>query len=538
MNNNKNIEKSPVSYHIFLLPFRWDIKSNSKGLSDITFNDRTNLTEIKEILTKNNWVSKVFSVDKNHVNYNISSYYYDFVFDAIVNEKKDENNSIKDNVILNFEYDKKVCVDPLYIIKVKGNEKRKEATYSLTIDKINLDIYNCGIGILSFHLSNTDQNISFDDVLNINEFGRRIYPQFLKEKGNVETKKTFLADEITLKINDQPNYKWIEDFTSFEKIPNQPFVLPKYIKELLGVKFKTNENELNEKDVLVKWLVDDRMFVLCWYGDYFLSNKICQKIKAIHDIEYQYNYFKSEDWYKFNFIDTSEPTCQNVNMLETLNKKHTYDRWADYNTLYGVTRYSFVCLTDNYPNLEKNKADFVLEHMKGIYFHLVSLCLAQRSTVLRFSYEVTRISSIEDKKTEVLADLCKQINEEYLKFVNKMYFREVTAQEQGIELYDKLQEVMRIEHDVKTLSKEIKNLYQFVDLLVEKSKSEKINKIQFWAAIFAIFSLITGVFGMNFFSQPKDGLFSNFNTILQIVAIVLFGFLSIILIQLLRKKFN
>ncbi len=94
--------------------------------------------------------------------------------------------------------------------------------------------------------------------------------------------------------------------------------------------------------------------------------------------------------------------------------------------------------------------------------------MLQRATIVVFSGEVARIS---DKLSN---DFSKLYNEKtnisrlylwYIKFVNRIYFREVTPQEQGIELYTKLQDQMRIGRDVEDLGKELGELNEFVETI-------------------------------------------------------------------------
>jgi len=138
-------------------------------------------------------------------------------------------------------------------------------------------------------------------------------------------------------------------------------------------------------------------------------------------------------------------------------------------------------------------------HMKTMYYQMVVLSLMQRASILRFSGEVTAISELDDEDTQLKE--IKHINKAYLKFINSMYFREVTAQEQGIELYDMIQEHMRIERDVKDLNREIDELYQFAKLLEDEKERNKTNKHTWLATIFLPAMLISGILGMNIWEE-------------------------------------
>lgn len=257
------------------------------------------------------------------------------------------------------------------------------------------------------------------------------------------------------------------------------------------------------------------MFVVSWYGNNKIASELSHK-KQVFENHYlnkretgrtqkakEYNYLKNDDWYRYLFNDGgSSPTCQNSEMKQELLQKHTYARWADTQTFYGVTCYSFVALTD--------KGDFaknvIQTHVKTMYYQMVVLSLMQRASILRFSGEVTKISELDFENSDNEAELkeIKSINSAYLKFSNQMYFREVTAQEQGIELFDMIQEKMRIERDVKDLNREIDELYQFAKLLEDekernniKEQNNNMGRISLIGAIFLVPTLLTGLFGMN-----------------------------------------
>ena len=131
-----------------------------------------------------------------------------------------------------------------------------------------------------------------------------------------------------------------------------------------------------------------------------------------------------------------------------------------------------------------------------MYYQMAVLCLIQRASVLRFSYEITQIThSIFNKKVD-LSKQIKEIYENYIIFLNRIYFREVTSQIQGIELYTMFQEAMNLEKEVKDLDNEIQELFEYQNM----QEQRRLNKI---ASLFLPITLITSFLGMNTFD---DGL--------------------------------
>ncbi len=406
-------------------------------------------------------------------------------------------------------YNFKVCTD---------GYKKTYKSYSLHIDSIILHLYSTGVGVLSFHLNNRLKEQSDpDDILNINQAGRRLYPPFFgMDHHLIGTQAQFqfkdfsygldivqqkeLAVEFSvmsdLQFDDFRNYRNPENFKS------NPFQIPGHISFLFqGIPLTVDKADFKSPDrkVYINPLIDDRMFVLCWYG----NDKIIDDLKAndkdhCKDEKENLLYLKSDWWYKFMFNDQNSSTCQNLEMKEDLIKKHTYTRWSDYGTFYGVNRYSFVCLTGSMEHLKKPwiNAAFLVNHMQTMYYKLCELCLVQRACIIRFSDEVTGISSMKDNKKISLTDRIGNLYQQYMRFVNRIYFREVTAQEQGIELYDMLQKHMKIEQNVKDLDTEIKELHSYISLIQDQKQSRNIELLTIIGALFIMPTFIISFLGM------------------------------------------
>lgn len=460
------------SYHIFLFPFK------------MRFADKCEDKTLKP--NEDKWEPKPFKIE-NPENYNEYIYFYDFVRESIFDVEKPVQpfeyklSEKVEKLVQCFEYklsEKTANFTPRYKIGITSCDKKGQKEYLLPIDKITLAIYEKeGIGILSFFLQNNDYPYQ-KDILNINDFGKRIYPQFLAVDTNdtntsytKATQRAFLAKEISLFLttNDAPTFK--TNFTSFDKInpgfEEQPLIA-NFITELIGGKVVSEAIKSTSKpkddEILISPLLDDRMFVLCWYGNNGLSNQYSDNRGD------NYGYLQDNFWYQFVFMDNNGPTCQSKFMHTKLVKNATNERWVNYGTLYGVTRYSFVLLTDN-GNFGKQT---LLPHLKTMYTKMVTLSLVQRAAILKFSSEVVTISDLtQDKISTETADLYKG----YIQFVNKIYFREVTPQEQGIELYDLLQKQMRIADHVKDLDNEIAELHNYVSLLEDKKRNEEATEL-------------------------------------------------------------
>ncbi len=350
--------------------------------------------------------------------------------------------------------------------------------------------------MLSLELANRAYE-EMDDMLKINDFGRRIYPQFLGDRGIEDTKGAFLPERVTLKLGEQEISEPFDDAGRFRK--DHP-VVARYISELLGDRFTTDPDRHKKQPgtLLYRPTIDDRMYVVCWYGSDDWSSRLKWKRR-----DGDHNYLHSEMWYRFIFFDGNDLTCQHPEMRTDLIRNATYERWADYGTFFGISRYSLVCITDS-----EFGYSLLRQHMRRHYGQMAALLLAQRASILRFSDEVTRISrrikGLSRLKGSAYRESVKNIQRDveplhadYIRFVNRMWFTEVTPQEQGIEMYNKATETMHLKADMAELKGEIKELYEFISMLQDRTTNRQVSKQTILGTIFLPMVVLTGFFGMN-----------------------------------------
>ena len=525
MTGEQEGSKDFYSYHIFLFPFKWDYKASDTSIENIPFEERTRIDYFDKSLDKKRWIANDFSIEKG-IDYNEWIYFYPFVRQAIYTTNDQKEGLIK-------QYLFALKDDGIYSIHTKKGKQR----YDLDLERITLNCYDTGVAILTYHLKNSKYTDK-EDILIINDFGRRIHPSFLDANSfDISfTKNSFLADKIELNYDEDNPITESEDFSYYDNpdsIKQNPIYLPNHVGKLLGTNFKTAN--IQNGDILVDPIIDDRMYVICWYG----NDNESERLKEWNGSDKIYKYELDDFWYQFIFIDNDEVTCTGRKMKQNLINQSTNTRWIEdtektkYGTLYGITRYSFLMLT----NEGWFSKTILPNHLKTMYYQMVMLNLAQRASVLRFSSEITYVSGLND---DVIVDSVKQLYKKYLRFLNKIHFREVTAQEQGIELYDKLQEMMKIERDVQNMDRELEELHNYAILvegekrlkeeqeqtkiekqreydekererkrqvredarkIIEGQKTDAINRLSLIGALFLIPTFISGYYGMNIFND-------------------------------------
>lgn len=478
------------SYHIFMFPF--SMKQEWKQ------------QDIDNMMKNANWERAQFAYDKGDFasNFSEQGYFYDFSSGAMIDDPDSLNRVLT-------TYQLPIGKEATYTINI--NKYGKASTYILKVEKIELNVYDEKAAILSFHLNN-DRYTELQDILYINDYGRRIYPQYLvnenDESGIIDlqrTKNTFLADSICLNLGNRPLYK--DDFASYARKTIPPYTMPKYIKALLP-------EPMHE----CRWLLDDRMYVVSYFSNGDFSSRM-RNGYAKND-----QWLKKENvewwWYQYVFVDNDDPTCQDEKMFKDLLHKATYTRWSDYGTFFGISRYSFTILCGDF--------EILLRHTKTMYYRMASLVLAQRALSLYYSREISEISRDLDENKLTNKELRARVNtlnRDYLRFVNNVYFREITPQDQGIELYDLMQKQMNIERDEKGLSTEVEQLYHYVTMANDEQRNNEAERLSIIATLFLVPTLITGIWGMNLEETPMTNTwywaFTAMAAVLAVVIIVL-----------------
>lgn len=477
---------STYSFHTFMFPFRWKIKD----LDNRTFSEQIDLNNIRYAQSPN-WERLTVPVKENESNdlYNERNYFYEFVHPALYDDNSEHT------IIRHFERREPKHGEVNYRIVCGSNKKE----YLLDVRAINLNLYSTGVGVLSFYIHNTCYP-DFDDILAINQYGRRVFPAFISDVQH----RFELAHCIEF---NGLNGIYSEDFSSYSNkvFSNTP---ASFITKMV--------HEVAE-DIELQPVIDDRMFVICW----------CKNNGLVDQFKTGYDRFiaDNKEWYKFVFVDTGSPTCTNDQMRKDLIKKATYPRWQQEGSLYGVSRYSMVMLTND------TCPDFLTNYFETEYARMAELVFMQRATVLRFSSEITHISNMSLQKG--FGARVSSLYKEYIRFENQIYFREVSAQDQGIEMYKLLFDAVNLKEQVEKLDDEIEELYNFVSLREDRITNRTMSLLTWITTIFLPVTVTTGFFAMTNYVFDRQ---NNQHLLLQILILVCFSLLVILTTLTIKNK--
>ena len=434
------------SYHTFYFPFVW----NMDGMEYDKYVEKFSSTSwecINDDCTKTVTKGGEFDTDleKKYRKYHYFS-----------RSAREVIGGMGGDFVTNLSYDpKNVHNKAKYMIETKG------ITYALLLNAIRLKIYNTGIAILIFECKN-DSYQTIDDVKNINEYGRRIYAPFLGASS------VMCADKIGIKYENRQVLADLEKEFAFKTEGTVDInYIPEFITELLPGDVQDN----------IVPAIDDRMFIACLVNDREYSKKIT---------DYPNNEDVSADLYEFIFVNKpSFCGCSSVEERIKQLDSAIYKRWLGKKeeeiTVWGITHNSFMGITSI-------EADYLVElPFLCLYTEMLALVISQRASILRFDYMASELScGFEKKGRNLRAKKIRKLTllqEKYIAFLNQFMNCEITSQEQGIEIYNLLQERMEISKALAHLSEEIRVMYEEAGVI----QSYNLGK---YGAIVAIVALI------------------------------------------------
>ncbi len=523
-------QQDVYSYHTFMYPFLWkgnDNKSEEiKNFQDFLRNERGYWKPYRSPLFESDFskltadgaapegesYEKLYQEAK--LSYAVYQYFNDPARKAIygnkVNEAERERNPEEydkntfeedvENYVLDCE---KLCAEmgasKTYRIKPpegKGLERREEE-FCLDINNITLRLYPVGVAILVYELENR-RHRRLDAVKAINDYGRRVQLASMNPDPDDFFKLT--ADEITVcgiceNFAEKVSAYWEK---RKEKTHNPWEAGRNYISKTVWGLFQWKGQEktavsfdAKEKDALyIESSVDDRMFTLSLVSDPDLIPYGRVKYDGIGSIERDCaiadkKTITTRDLYEFTFIDPPGGLCcQNrLKMQEDLSDSVNL-RWIEYGTFYGLTQYSMVCITGTHADVGGS----VINPFLTIYKELVQLVLVQRAAIIMFAEKAARVSqkarNSEEKEKANVTRKIFALEREYVSFQNQLLLFEVTAQLQGIEIYELLQKKMEISDQESEMEKQLQNLLEISQVELGDKTNNILNVLTVYSFFF------------------------------------------------------
>ncbi len=169
-------------------------------------------------------------------------------------------------------------------------------------------------------------------------------------------------------------------------------------------------------------------------------------------------------------------------------------RWyAHSGNLYGFTSYSNV-----YMGFGGFFANTAPRHIHNHYFYMALLALYYRSSMIDYLARLARASKklLKRPNKEECRDDIKKLRKSFIEFTNQYWFREITSQMQGIEIFDYQCQAMNIEREYSEFKEEIERADDFIRMDWQDKISGNAVKLAFIGLAFAVIAPLISWFAI------------------------------------------
>jgi hypothetical protein len=444
----------------------------------------------QDIINQNkNWEKKIFSIPlgadyiaawEYQQNYSEYIYFHEYVREFLYPQSKTKLHDSIDRYEYRLKENLTVRLQHKATTAKTNNSKIDNTTLVALINSICLHIFPSEIGVLSIEtswdssceiLSNekesgitTKNQTGFNgaDLLYFNNMFRRIYVSYFEN----DQSDGFFAQvnneeyPMTISILSAEKTIYEQSYGNISKnthlIPNQDEtytpVITSFASNLLNDFFNTSATSA------YKPILDDRMLVYSYAAfPASLGDTVDGEARDIFFSQYLYVDNPSSS-YRYSKDFTQEI------MADT-----TYVRWKHLNTNIGFSRFSGAFLYFGH-------ADYLYRPFATMYYQMFLLIVYYRCCLIRFANEASLIAKEfpkNDKEhrhhsSEFVKKL-RQLHTRFLKFMNIHWFKEVTHQDQGIEIF----RLMRKAFDLDEMYGEVKEEIERADELAQLIRQEQ-----------------------------------------------------------------
>ncbi len=526
------------SYHTFILPLI--LSGTGKAIHSFD--------QITKCFDRNLYWAQSDPKDKNSfpAGENFRSFYneYQYFYPQVRNALYGNDGSIVKSYVFAEE---KVHEKAHYYIT------KKNRIYDLLINAIRLKVYNTGVALFILECENYgkdklggDQK-SFDDIKNINDYGRRITLPFIPD----QPEASICADKLEISIPElgvsfDSDFKGFIENVNASNMPEELVNLNHlcdFVKNIINYGgnycFSTNgEKDAPKNAFRIRLALDDRMFVACiaidgdvtkemlaldkkddsdekadetpsyerkraYETDEALSKSldVTKEMLALDKKDdsdekadetpfyerkraYETDEALSKSLYEFIFVDPAGGcSCQSGEMRKSLLDDHIYKRWLDYSSIYGLAAQSIVFLFDG-------EFTPLIGSFLTIYVKIACLCLVQRASIMEFQKELANLSiQIHDKGNRMRVStitLLMDLQERFAAFESQICFTEISCQEQAIEIYEAMTQFFFIDDEMANIKSQLDVLNEAANTYLDFG----FNRVGY------IFTLVGGIFGV------------------------------------------
>lgn len=461
---------------------------------------------------------------KQQRNYAEYIYFHDYVRKFLYPQKLPSGAFPQDSVVF-YEYQEKGPLKVEITYKVAKDTlglEYDQRTLAASIDGIYLYLFPHSVGILSIEIGNNCENIARPDpadtstrdetirvsngadILRFHELFRRIYPSYF-EKNDKDRTDGFLKQvnkaefpwKVLIRQSDKEVYRY-----EAEKILDNVYLQPgqtgryipamsSYVANLMNGVFGIDPSKQSEPSQKVPYtpILDDRMLVYTYV-------EFSKKMAPQSDEKTEQEMKEAANLYFAQLLYVDAPAKEyryESGFMETLMAEHTYRRWDQYSTKIGFSRYSGAFL---YFGHDEN----FYRTFESMYYQMFLLIVYYRACLIRFSDEIAEVAKhfpetdkVKQPAAAKFVNELRTLRTHFMKFMNIHWFKEVSHQDQGIELFS----IMRKAFDLDDMYGQVKEEIERADDLSELFRQGQIErlgrKMTIWGIVIAMVALIATV---------------------------------------------
>ncbi|EIJ43894.1 hypothetical protein BegalDRAFT_3068 [Beggiatoa alba B18LD] len=323
---------------------------------------------------------------------------------------------------------------------------------------------------------NKIKSLQLQNWLHFTNQARLIYASFYEQ-----VKEGKLPNlELTWKEGDAE--KSTSFLTKNEEISKTTSQLSGIIMHLLKYFFASTSIE---KRLISLPLPDDRMFVSVAYG---LSGTLPKTQFAKDEVKRLFSLALYVDHKNLVFSDCQE-YAYDSEFTKNLLKQHTLSRWEENGT------YSGCC---SYANAYMGFGGFFSHviapsHVPFIYGRMLLVSLFYQMTLRHYNRRISHAT--EALSTQNKTENFRELRKKFILFTNNYWFREVTNQTQGIEVFELQTKNLGLEKEYALIKDEMERADEYAVTLQTKN----FNKAAFWFALVTLFVTLFTVDGSDIF---------------------------------------
>ncbi|WP_139892316.1 hypothetical protein [Bacillus sp. D386] len=331
---------------------------------------------------------------------------------------------------------------------VSGTLQTKYCSTKFVVESIDITVcpYQLGFLTIRIHLEDQDQSLNLTEAIHF-------------------------ASEFRIMEQNQPTSKIIYEDQEFEHV--ERFLLDCLMPEIK--KYMDDSTEDNAYFESFPFFENNHLYVQSLIG-----------LVPDEKIE-DYDVYRLGNLDGYSQNKNPYISCNNQQFIDQYMESIVYTRWAPF-TYYIPDEQGIACITNRTNEAFNN----IASTFYGEYYYGLMLTLFHKITLLKVANEYSRVRISQD--TKQVEKLIHAINA----FSSNYYFFELATNSKGRDIFIRLRERFKVDDLFEDTRATLQSLNQYQENFTSKQGNMLLQ-------ILTLYSVITGIFGMNLVSEQLKG---------------------------------